>query len=93
MKVDWLVVGAGFTGCTLAERIATQLGKRILVVERRDHIGGNAYDYHNEQGILVHEYGPHIFHTNSKMVWDYLSKFTEWRSYYHQVLSICALPT
>jgi UDP-galactopyranose mutase len=88
MKVDWLIVGAGFTGCTLAERIATQLGKTILVVERRDHIGGNAYDYHNEQGILVHEYGPHIFHTNSKMVWDYLSKFTEWRSYYHQVLAV-----
>ena len=85
---DWLIVGAGFTGATLAERIATQLGQKVLVVERRNHIGGNAYDYSNEHGILVHKYGPHIFHTSSKKVWDYLSQFTEWRPYYHRVLAV-----
>lgn len=88
MKVDWLIVGAGYSGCVLAERIATQLGKRVLLVERRDHIGGNAYDYYNEHGILVHKYGPHIFHTKSKKVWDYLSEFTEWRHYFHHVLGV-----
>ncbi|MGB3653473.1 MAG: UDP-galactopyranose mutase [Rivularia sp. (in: cyanobacteria)] len=88
MKVDWLIVGAGYSGCVLAERIATQLGQRVLIVERRDHIGGNAYDYYNEHGILVHKYGPHIFHTKSKKVWDYLSEFTEWRPYFHHVLGV-----
>ena len=88
MKVDWIIVGAGFTGATLAERIATQLGQKVLLVERRDHIGGNAYDEHNEHGVLVHKYGPHIFHTNSQKVWDYLSNFTEWRPYYHHVLGV-----
>lgn len=87
MKVDWLIVGAGFTGAVLAERIASQMGQKVLVVERRNHIGGNAYDYYNEHGVLVHKYGPHIFHTNSKKVWDYLSQFTEWRPYYHRVLA------
>lgn len=82
----WLIVGAGFTGATLAERIATQLGQKVLVVDRRPHIGGNAYDYYNEHGILVHKYGPHIFHTNSKKVWQYVSNFTSWRPYFHQVL-------
>lgn len=85
---DWLIVGAGFTGATLAERIATQLGQKVLVVERRNHVGGNAYDCYNEHGILVHKYGPHIFHTNSKKVWGYLSQFTEWRLYYHRVLAV-----
>ncbi|MFO1518588.1 MAG: UDP-galactopyranose mutase [bacterium] len=88
MKIDWLIVGAGYTGCTLAERIATQLNKKVLIVDRRDHIGGNAYDYFDEKGLLVHKYGPHIFHTNSKKVWDYLSRFTEWRPYYHHVLAV-----
>lgn len=87
MKVDYLVVGAGFTGATLAERIASQLDKRVLVVERRDHIGGNAYDYYDEHGILVHKYGPHIFHTSDRRVWDYLSQFTAWRRYSHRVLA------
>lgn len=68
MKVDWLIVGAGFTGAVLAERIASQLDQKVLVVEKRNHIGGNAYDYYNEHGVLVHKYGPHIFHTNSKKV-------------------------
>lgn len=87
MQVDWLIVGAGFTGATLAERIATQLNQKVLLVDKRNHIGGNAYDEYNEHGILCHRYGPHIFHTNSKKVWDYLSQFTEWRPYYHQVLA------
>ncbi|MCP6757338.1 MAG: UDP-galactopyranose mutase [Fischerella sp. CENA71] len=88
MKIDWLIIGAGYSSCVLAERIATQLAQRVLIVERRDHIGGNAYDYYNEHGILVHKYGPHIFHTKSKKAWDYLSQFTEWRYYYHHVLGV-----
>ncbi len=88
MKVDWLIVGAGFTGLVLAERIASQLGKKVLVVERRDHIGGNAYDHYDGNGILVHRYGPHLFHTNSEKVWRYLSQFTEWHPYYHRVLAL-----
>lgn len=88
MRVDWLIVGAGYSACVLAERIANELGQRVLIVEKRDHIGGNAYDYYNEHGILVHKYGPHIFHTKSKKVWDYLSKFTDWRHYYHHVLGV-----
>jgi UDP-galactopyranose mutase len=85
MRTDWLIVGAGFTGAVLAERIAAHLGRSVLVVDRRDHIGGNAYDYYDEHGVLVHKYGPHIFHTNSEKVWRYLSRFTEWRPYYHRV--------
>ncbi|GEA17239.1 UDP-galactopyranose mutase [Moorella sp. E306M] len=88
MKIDWVIVGAGFAGATLAERIATHLDKKVLVVEKRDHIGGNAYDEYDESGILVHRYGPHIFHTNLKHVWDYLSRFTRWRPYYHRVLAV-----
>lgn len=87
MKFDFIIVGAGFAGCTLAERIATQFGKKVLLVERRNHIGGNAYDYYNEAGILVQKYGPHIFHTNSRQVWNYLSGFTEWNGYVHKVLA------
>ncbi|HEX6971494.1 MAG TPA: UDP-galactopyranose mutase [Limnochordia bacterium] len=88
MKTDYLIVGAGFTGCVMAERIANELGRRVLIVERRNHVGGNAFDEYNEQGVLVHRYGPHIFHTNSRKVWDYLSRFTEWRPYYHRVLGV-----
>jgi UDP-galactopyranose mutase len=88
MKVDWLIVGAGFTGSVLAERLASQLGQQVLVVEQRPHIGGNAYDYYNEHGVLVHQYGPHIFHTNAQVVWDYLSQFTQWYRYYHRVLAV-----
>ncbi|UZX14341.1 UDP-galactopyranose mutase [Thermus sp. PS18] len=88
MRVDYLIVGAGFTGATLAERIASQLDKTVLVVDRRFHIGGNAYDEYDENGVLVHRYGPHIFHTGSKKVWDYLSRFTEWRPYYHRVRAV-----
>jgi len=81
------VVGAGFSGAVVAERLASQLGKRVLVIDKRPHIGGNTYDFHNEDGILVHRYGPHIFHTSSQKVVDYLSDFTEWRSYEHRVLA------
>ncbi len=88
MKFDWLIVGAGFTGSVLAERIASQLNQKVLIVEQRDHIAGNAYDYYDEQGVLVHKYGPHIFHANAQYIWDYLAQFTEWRSYYHQVLGV-----
>ncbi len=84
---DYLVVGAGFAGAVLAERLAAGQGKRVLVVDKRPHIGGNAYDEHNADGILVHPYGPHIFHTASEKVVDYLSRFTEWRPYEHRVLA------
>ncbi len=88
MKFDWLIAGAGFTGITLAERLAMQLSKKVLIVEKRDHIGGNAYDEYDEHGILIHRYGPHIFHANSEKVWRYLSQFTQWRPYYHHVLGV-----
>lgn len=84
---DYLIVGAGFAGSVLAERLAGGLNKRVLVIDRRAHIGGNAYDHYNDAGILVHKYGPHIFHTNSERVLDYLSSFTEWRPYEHRVLA------
>ncbi len=86
-RFDFLIVGAGFAGSVLAERLATELDLRVLVVERRSHIGGNAYDHYDEAGILVHRYGPHIFHTNSREVFDYLSRFTAWRPYEHRVLA------
>jgi UDP-galactopyranose mutase len=85
--VDHLVVGGGFAGCVLAERLASQLGRRVLIIDRRDHIGGNAYDCLDEAGVMIHRYGPHIFHTNSEKVFDYLSHFTEWRPYEHRVLA------
>ncbi len=84
---DYLIVGAGFAGCVLAERLARGSGKQVMLVDRRPHIGGNAYDHYDDAGILVHKYGPHIFHTNSKEVFDYLSRFTEWRHYQHKVLA------
>jgi UDP-galactopyranose mutase len=84
---DYLIVGAGFAGSILAERLANQSGKKVLIVDIRNHIGGNAYDHYNEAGILVHKYGPHIFHTNSRDVFEYLSHFTEWRRYEHRVLA------
>jgi len=87
VKFDFLIVGAGFAGTVLAERIATQLGKTCLVVERRHHIGGNAYDHYDKAGVLVHDYGPHYFRTNSQRIVDYLSKFTEWREVEYKILS------
>jgi UDP-galactopyranose mutase len=82
---DYLIVGAGFAGSVLAERLANEHGARVLLVDRRPHIGGNAYDEKDAAGILYHKYGPHIFHTNSEQVRDYLSQFTEWRPYEHRV--------
>jgi UDP-galactopyranose mutase len=86
-RYDYLIVGAGFAGSVLAERLASQHGARILLIDRRDHVGGNAYDEPNAAGILYHKYGPHIFHTNSEQVVDYLSQFTKWRPYEHRVLA------
>lgn len=84
---DYLIVGAGFAGSVLAERLARDAGKKVLLVDRRAHIAGNAYDHYDAAGLLIHRYGPHIFHTNSLMVLDYLSKFTDWRNYQHRVLA------
>ncbi|MET0392431.1 MAG: UDP-galactopyranose mutase [Chitinophagaceae bacterium] len=84
---DYLIVGAGFAGSVLAERLASQAGKKVLIVDKRSHIGGNTYDYYNKDGILVHKYGPHIFHTNAKEIYDYLGQFTPWRPYEHRVLA------
>ncbi|HEY0798966.1 MAG TPA: NAD(P)-binding protein, partial [Candidatus Baltobacteraceae bacterium] len=87
MRYEYLVVGAGFAGSTLAERLASQCGARVLVVDARPHLGGNAYDPLDEHGIRVHRYGPHIFHTSSRRVVSYLSQFTGWRPYEHRVLA------
>jgi len=84
---DFLVVGAGFAGSVIAERLARKFNKRVLICDRRNHIGGNAYDHYNDDGILVHKYGPHIFHTNSAELFEYLSQFTQWRPYEHRVLA------
>ncbi|EKF86365.1 UDP-galactopyranose mutase [Methanobacterium formicicum] len=83
---DFIVVGAGLSGSVIAERIANDLEKEVLIVEKRNHLGGNCADCYDKNGILIHKYGPHIFHTNIKLVWDYLSKFTEWNNYEHHVL-------
>jgi UDP-galactopyranose mutase len=86
-RYDYLIVGAGFAGSVLAERLASQLDKRVLLIDRRAHIGGNAYDRVDDVGILMHQYGPHIFHTNSEAIFEYLSDFTDWRPYEHRVLA------
>ena len=84
---DYLIVGAGFAGGVLAERLASDANQRVLLIDRRPHIGGNAYDHYDDAGILVHRYGPHIFHTNSADIAAYLSRFTAWRPYEHRVLA------
>ncbi len=84
---DTVVVGAGFAGSVLAERLATVLDQRVLVIDKRRHIGGNAYDRHDDAGVLIHPYGPHIFHTNSTEIFEHLSRFTQWRPYQHRVLA------
>ena len=86
-QYDYLVVGAGFAGSVMAERLAADAGKRVLVIDKRPHIAGNAFDHQDDAGILIHQYGPHIFHTNSADIFDYLSRFTEWRPYTHRVLA------
>jgi len=87
MEIDFLVVGPGFSGVTFAERAASQLGARSLIVERRGHIGGNAFDKYDEHGVLTHQYGPHYFRTNSNRIRDYLSQFTAWREVDYRFLS------
>src|SRR5207249_864484 len=84
---DFLIVGAGFAGSVLAERIASQLGKTCLIVEKRGHIGGNAYDHYDDHGVLLHTYGPHYFRTNSDRIVEYLSQFTEWHRVEYKILS------
>ncbi len=86
-RYDYLIVGCGFAGSVLAERLATQHDARVLMIDKRDHVGGNAYDEKNADGILYHKYGPHIFHTNSDEIFAYLSRFTQWRPYEHRVLA------
>ena len=78
MKYPYVVVGAGITGLTIAQRLAELTPARILLIEKRHHIGGNLFDRYNKHGVLVHEYGPHIFHSNNPVVWRYLSRFTDW---------------
>lgn len=90
---DWLVVGAGFAGSVLAERLASVRGDKVLVIDRREHIAGNAYDHPDDAGVMIHRYGPHIFHTNSEAIFNYLSNFTEWRFYEHRVLATVKSPT
>ena len=90
-KFDYLIVGAGFSGLTLAERLTTQLGERCLIVDKRDHIGGNAHDFVDAAGVLVHAYGPHYFRTNSDRIIRYLSMFTDWRPVEYRILSFCLI--
>ena len=87
MKYKNVVVGAGLAGLTIAQRIANEWQEEVLVIEKRGHIGGNVYDSYNEDGILIHNYGPHIFHTNDREVYEYLSKFTKWNDFWHRVLT------
>lgn len=84
---DFLIVGAGFSGAVLAGRLASQLDKRVLICDKRPHVAGNAYDRLDDSGVLIHQYGPHIFHTNSERIFNYLSQFTLWRPYQHRVLA------
>ena len=84
---DWMIVGAGFAGSVLAERIASQRKESVIIVDRRPHIAGNAFDAYNDDGLLIHKYGPHIFHTNAESIFSYLSQFTTWRPYEHRVLA------
>ncbi len=85
---DYIIIGAGFAGSVMAERIASQLNKKVLIIEKRKHIAGNCYDYKDRNNILIHQYGPHLFHTNNKKVVEYLSQFTEWDIYNHKVLAV-----
>jgi len=85
---DYIIAGAGYAGSVMAERIATQLNKKVLIIEKRDHVAGNCFDYKDENNILIHKYGPHLFHTNNKEVFEYLSSFTEWEIYNHKVVAV-----
>ena len=85
---DCIIIGAGFAGSVMAERLATQQNKNILIIEQREHIGGNCYDFKDDYNILIHKYGPHLFHTDSEKVWKYLSQFTDWQIYHHHVMAM-----
>lgn len=87
MKSSFLIVGAGFAGSVLARELA-DAGNKVVIIDKRNHIGGNAFDSYDENGVLIHNYGPHIFHTNSERIFTYLSQFTEWRPYEHRVLGV-----
>ena len=87
MSYQAIVIGAGISGAVMAEQMASKLGWKVLVLEQREHLGGNCYDHLDEDGVMIHKYGPHLFHTDKQRVWDYLSQFTEWRPYEHRVLS------
>ena len=87
MFFDTLIIGAGMSGAVIAERLASA-GKKVLVVERRRTVGGNCYDRRDENGILVHQYGPHLFHTDDAEIWQYLSRFTQWDPYQHHVRAV-----
>ncbi|HHW68392.1 MAG TPA: UDP-galactopyranose mutase [Epulopiscium sp.] len=87
MKIKNVVVGAGYAGSVTARRLAEEKNEKVLVIDKHNHIAGHAHDQYNEYGILIHTYGPHIFHTNNKKVWDWLSRFTDWHLYQHRVLS------
>jgi len=87
-KYDYLIVGTGFAGSVMAERIANKLNKKVLIIDKRPHIGGNCHDTLDKTGILVQQYGPHIFHTNNKQVFNYLSQFTTWKNYQHKVVAL-----
>ncbi|MBP2654421.1 MAG: UDP-galactopyranose mutase [Firmicutes bacterium] len=84
---ETIIIGAGFAGAVIAERLATQLNQKVLIIEKRNHTGGNCYDYRDDNGIIVHKYGPHLFHTDNQEVWKYLSCYTEWEVYHHEVLA------
>ena len=86
-KFDTVVVGSGFAGAVTADKLAREQDKKVLILEKRSHIGGNCYDIKDEHGILIHQYGPHIFHTNNKDVFEYLSKYTDWYNYSHEVVA------
>ena len=81
-----IIIGAGISGATLAERYAS-LGKKVLIIEKRDHLGGNCYDFYNADGIRVSKYGAHLFHTNDEDVWQYVNRFSRWYPYEHRVLA------
>ena len=83
---DVIIIGAGFAGATVARKLA-DAGKSILVIEKRNHIGGNAYDYYNGDGVLIHKYGPHIFHANNQQVFEFVRKYTDWYDYQHKVVA------
>jgi UDP-galactopyranose mutase len=86
LPFDYIIVGAGLAGITAAEELANVMNKKVLLIEKRDHIGGNCYDFVNENGTRIHKYGPHVFHTDNTLVYNYLSLFTMWNSHSHKLL-------